>query len=154
ASRCGCRGSMWRRASGSGTSGGRSQPSASERSVISCPTPAPRALPPRRGYAIPLDPGKPPGSEESMRTYRHDTGREDHRRLRLRRHEAVVEARRRFAEACSALSYGKPLDPGAPTAPGSFVYRIILARRAARAAAAAAVIAAAAALGGVAILSP
>src|SRR4029079_18498723 len=89
-----------------------------------------------------------------MRTYRYDAGREDHRRLLLKRHEAVVEARRRFAEACAALSYGKPLDPGALMTPGSFGVRLIFSRRAARASAAAAVIIASAALGGVALLSP
>jgi len=89
-----------------------------------------------------------------MQTYRHDTAREDLRRRLLKRHEALVEARRRFAESCSALSYGKSLDPSALWAPGSFLYRLIFARRIARTAAAAAVIAAAAALGGIAILSP
>lgn len=89
-----------------------------------------------------------------MQTYRHDSMREDRRRLTLRRHEALVRARQRFGEACSALSYGQALHPGANEAPGTFLPRLILARRMARTSAAAIVIAVDAALGGIAILSP
>lgn len=89
-----------------------------------------------------------------MRTYRHDSKRENDRRRQLQRHEALIAARARFAENCYALASGSGDERGVSDPPVALAGRLVLARRLGRVVAGAVLLIGGALTGAMIALSP